>query len=73
MREAILSIQNKAARSPHITLIVVNKRITQRFVIDNGHGEIMNPPSGSVIDSGLVAKDDSDSVFDFYLVPQTTT
>ncbi len=33
----------------------------------------MNPPSGSLIDTGLVAKEDSDSVFDFYLVPQTTT
>jgi hypothetical protein len=73
MREAILSIQNKAARSPHITLIVVNKRISQRFFIDNGNGDIMNPPSGSIIDTGLVAKEGSDSVFDFYLVPQTTT
>jgi hypothetical protein len=73
MRQAINDFQNKAAKAPHITVVVVNKRIQQRFFVEDGRGSVMNPPSGCLIDSGLVAKEGSDEEFDFYLVPQTTT
>lgn len=39
----------------------------------DSRGAVTNPPSGSLIDTGLVAKEGSDSEFDFYLIPQTTT
>lgn len=73
MREAIKKYANKAAKTPSITVVVVNKRITQRFFLPDSRGNMVNPPSGSLIDSTLVQSEDSDQEFDFYLVPQTTT
>ena len=52
-----------------MVLIVVNKRINQRFFSENKNGVAFNPPSGTVIDTNIVAND-SDSKFDFYMIPQ---
>ena len=58
---------------PEITLIVVNKRIRQRFFEKNGKN-IMNPPQGTFIDAGFVESDEViDGKFDFYLVPHSVT
>ena len=66
---------------PKITLIVVNKRINQRFFVEDSRGQLQNPPTGCIIDSGLVcqnledgeeAKDDPKN-FDFYMTPATAT
>jgi len=54
-------------------VIIVNKRITQRFFIEDQGGRLNNPPSGALIDTNVVENQDSMSEYDFYLVPQTTT
>lgn len=63
---------------PEITVVVVNKRITQRFFVsDERSGELRNPPSGCIIDRQLIEQDGSGQekpgVFDFYLTPANTT
>ena len=54
--DAIKTIyKNKAAKDPEITVIVVNKRISQRFfMVDPKSSKILNPPSGCIIDKSLV-------------------
>lgn len=37
-REAINEVYNKAANKPYLTVIIVNKRITQRFFVEDGNG-----------------------------------
>lgn len=51
----------------------MNKRITQRFFLEDDRGNLVNPPSGSCIDEVIVENSDSNIEYDFYLVPQTTT
>ena len=68
-RKAIEEVYNKAAKKPCITVIIVNKRITQRFFVENEKGGYNNPPSGCVIDSKLVESENSDMEYDFFLVP----
>lgn len=72
LKEAIKETYNKAKNMPSITVVIVNKRITQRFFFEQD-GVLMNPPSGCLIDSDIVEKQDSANEFDFYLVPQFTT
>ena len=51
-RKAIEEVYNKAARKPNLTVIIVNKRITQRFFVeDERSGGYINPPSGTIIDT----------------------
>ena len=73
LREAIGETYNLAKKKPHITVIIVNKRITQRFFLEDGRSGLVNPPSGCLIDTQIVESEDSQSEYDFYLVPQTTT
>jgi hypothetical protein len=47
-------LYNKAAEKPEITVVVVNKRISQRFFVTDSQGRLSNPPSGCIIDKGLV-------------------
>ncbi len=72
-RSAIESVYNKAAKKPYITLVIVNKRITQRFFVEDNRGGLDNPPSGCVIDRDLVENSDSEMEYDFFLIPQFTT
>ena len=72
LREAINETYNLAKKKPFITVIIVNKRITQRFFLEDGRG-VVNPPSGCLIDTKIVENEDSQTEYDFYLVPQTTT
>ena len=45
---------------PKLTLIVVNKRITQRFFMkDERSQKLVNPPTGCIIDQGLVSNSNS--------------
>jgi len=62
------------ADKPTICVVVVNKRITQRFFIEGPKG-LDNPPSGCIIDKTLVEQDgtEKNGVFDFYLTPANTT
>lgn len=70
LREAISETYNLAKKKPHITVIIVNKRITQRFFLEDGRsGGLVNPPSGCLIDTKIVENEDSQSEYDFYLVP----
>lgn len=64
--EVIKDLYNKAAKTPEVTVVVVNKRISQRFFVME-KGKLQNPPSGCLIDTSLVEKDQSESKFDFYL------
>ena len=55
-----------------MTLVVVNKRITQRFFVKDSNGRLMNPPTGCIIDRGLVEKsgdNKEDKTFDFFMTP----
>jgi aubergine-like protein len=73
IREAINETYNLAKKKPYITVIIVNKRITQRFFIEDEYGQLQNPPSGCLIDDKIVENQDSNVEYDFYLVPQNTT
>ena len=68
-RDAFSEVYNKVAKQPEITLIVVNKRITQRFFVKDSRGNLMNPPSGCIVDRGLVEQSDPSGAFDFFLMP----
>jgi hypothetical protein len=58
---------------PKIALIVVNKRINQRFFVKDNQGRLSNPPSGCIIDRELVENEigasEVNKQFDFYLTP----
>jgi len=54
---------------PKICFVIVTKRIGQRF-LEAGPDPI-NPPSGTVIDHGLVEKEEGN--YDFFLIPQEVT
>ena len=73
LRQAINEVYNKAAKKPCLTVIIVNKRITQRFFVEDENGAYVNPPSGCIIDKGLVENQSSDVEYDFFLIPQNTT
>ena len=47
---AINELYNKVTSKPSITVVVVNKRITQRFFVKDEKGCLRNPPSGCIID-----------------------
>ena len=69
--EAIYRVYNKMTR-PAIALIVVNKRISQRFFVKDSRGQLQNPPSGCIIDRELVEEHAPDSKqFDFFLTPSS--
>jgi hypothetical protein len=68
-REAINETYNTAKTKPFITVIIVNKRITQRFFVEDERGNLQNPPSGCCIDEQIVENQDSENEYDFYLVP----
>ena len=70
-REAFAEVYNKVGATPKVTLVVVNKRITQRFFVKNERGELMNPPSGCIVDKGLVENSQATpgSAFDFFMMP----
>lgn len=53
-KKAIFSVYNRAKKQPYITVIVVNKRISQRFFIEDRNGNLSNPPSGCIIYSDVV-------------------
>ena len=63
---------------PKITLIIVNKRVRQRFFQQRqtaqGNEFIQNPPQGTYIDAGFVEQSEViDGKFDFFLVPHSVT
>jgi len=63
---------------PEITLIIVNKRVRQRFFqqrqTQQGNEFIQNPPQGTYIDQGFVEQSEvKDGKFDFFLVPHSVT
>ena len=64
--------------APEITLIIVNKRVRQRFFQQHqqhsGEAFIDNPPQGTYIDQGFVEQSEViDGRFDFFLVPHSVT
>lgn len=64
---------------PQVTLIIVNKRVRQRFFEKTGapgssQGQIFNPPQGTYVDHGFVEQSEVvDGKFDFFLVPHSVT
>lgn len=80
LREVIKELYNLAS-SPEITVVIVNKRITQRFFVEDERGRLHNPPSGTILDTDLVEQDGISNetsggaagIFDFYLTPANTT
>jgi len=42
--------QQYSDKKPDITVVVVNKRISQRFFVKDQQGRLTNPPSGCIID-----------------------
>ena len=64
--------------APDITLIIVNKRVRQRFFQQSPHPDgsnsIVNPPQGTYVDTGFVEQSEViDGKFDFFLVPHSVT
>ena len=52
-----------------VTLIVVNKRINQRFFEKTEELAITNPPAGTIIDSKMLQEVEADSkLYDFFLI-----
>ena len=73
-KEAIADSYGVIDKLPEITLIVVNKRINQRFFMEDQSGQLRNPPCGCIIDSKLVMGDEKgNEKFDFYMTPATAT
>lgn len=72
-KQAINELYNKSEKKPYFTVIFVNKRINQRFFVEDRNGNLANPPAGTIIDSNVVQTEDSNIEFDFYLIPQLTT
>ncbi len=70
--EAIDYLYNKASVKPTITLVIVNKRINQKFFLVRGKN-IENPQSGTLIDTTVVEREDNNTEYDFFLIPQNTT
>ena len=56
-------------KKPKITLCVVNKRVGQKFSTLDG----MNLAQGTVVDKGLVNKEEERMTYDFFLVSQNCT
>jgi hypothetical protein len=54
---------------PALTLVVVNKRISQRMFIEDRDGRMNNPEPGTIIDSHITENNDANKCFDFFLVP----
>jgi len=70
----------KGKSLPHITLIIVNKRVRQRFFEKTGDhpgshaAQILNPPQGTYVDHGFVEQSEVvEGRFDFFLVPHSVT
>lgn len=61
--------------APKHTLIIVNKRVRQRFFqIGQQNAHINNPPQGTYVDNGFVEQSVVvDGKFDFFLVPHSVT
>jgi hypothetical protein len=68
-KEAFAELYNKVGAQPKMTLVVVNKRITQRFFVKDDRGNLINPPSGCIVDKGLVEHSDPSGAFDFFMMP----
>jgi hypothetical protein len=62
------AIQKTTGKDIKLTIVLVNKRVNQRFFSFEGgpNGRLGNPPPGTVVDSDIVAED----VYDFYLISQ---
>ena len=65
---------------PQITLIIVNKRVRQRFFEKSADhpgshtSHILNPPQGTYVDHGFVEQSEViEGRFDFFLVPHSVT
>lgn len=71
LEEAIRQLYRDQAKQPAITVVVVNKRIHQRFFVKDPSGRLVNPPSGCIIDKGLVDTHLDTKQFDFYLTPSS--
>lgn len=68
-----LDKEKTKATAPHITLIIVNKRVRQRLFEKRG-AIILNPPQGTYVDQGFVEQSEViDGKFDFFLVPHSVT
>lgn len=61
-------IENNPEYKPHLTFIVVKKRINARFFLENERRrQLENPPPGTVIDDEVTRPD----WYDFYVVSQS--
>ena len=60
-----------------VTLIIVNKRVMQRFFLNGsvaGGRGLLNPHPGTLVNSSITERADAQArTFDFFLVPQSTT
>jgi aubergine-like protein len=78
LKSVISDLYNAIAEQPAITVVIVNKRISQRFFIEEPNGRLSNPPSGCIVDRSLVenegtTNENNGGKFDFYLTPANTT
>ena len=74
LRTAIEKCLKDGDVEPTITLVIVNKRVRQRFFFQSGQGHLSNPHCGTYVDYGFVEdQNDKEGVFDFFLMPHNVT
>ncbi len=66
--QAFAELSSERPVLPKLTVILIDKRITQKFFSVDGKRQLGNPAPGTLIDNTIVSKD-----YDFYLIAQNVT
>ncbi len=73
LKKILAELYHGTIKQPKITLIIVNKRVRQRF-FQIQKGRYDNPPQGTYVDQGFVEQSEViNGCFDFFLVPHSVT
>ena len=68
IRQAFVEQTREKLTDPKITVVVIDKRITQKFFSVTSNKQLENPLSGTLVDNTIVSK-----YYDFYLIAQNVT
>ena len=68
INEAYAEVTSEPLGNPRLTIVVIDKRITQKFFSIEAKNKLQNPPPGTLIDNTIVSK-----YYDFYLIAQNVT
>ena len=68
LKQALKNLDGNAGDDIKMMVVLVNKRVAQRFFNNQNPQRMCNPVPGTVINSGVVEA----NTYDFYLVSQTS-